>query len=321
MNKTSKLIYVLAFMLFSMAVNAQSIKFSFSSGYNASSPAKSVIENNISALLNALHRAGTRDESLDIASIDMEPRAKTRLMSLWDNCPFECEDVTNIYPCINDVEGYQVRGVPVTMKPKDNLYKGEISRELVISINRSGVVTGVSLAMNGVNAAKIMGEGKSVKELSERRMIMKFLEDFRCYYNEKDTAALRAIYSDDAVIITGSVVSRRTMGDVSSSKVEIRYNKQNKDQYMASLKNCFHRNKYINVEFDKIDVVKHPSREGYYGVTLHQKWQSSTYNDDGWLFLLWDFRNKEEPMIHVRTWQPKLVDDSAVFTIDDFRLD
>lgn len=321
MNKTIKWIYALAFMLFSVAADAQSVKFGFSSGYNVSSPAKSVVEKNITDLLNALQNANKKSGVVALESVNMEPRAKTRLVSLWGNCPFVCEDLNNVFACINDVEGYQVRGIPVEMKPQDNLYKGELHRELVISFNKRGVITGVSLAMNGVNASKIMGEGKAVKEVSERRMIMKFLEDFRCYYNEKDTAALRAIYSDDAVIITGSVVSRKAMGDISTNKVEIRYNKQNKEQYMQSLKNCFRRNKYINVDFDKIDVVKHPSREGYYGVTLHQKWESSTYGDEGWLFLLWDFRDPEKPMIHVRTWQPNLVDDSAVFTIDDFRLD
>ena len=63
---------------------------------------------------------------------------------------------------------------------------------------------------------------------------------------------------------------------------------------------------------------------------LHQLYSSSTYSDDGYLFLLWDFRDEENPKIHVRTWQPKYLDQSQlqiatkrdqVFTFDDFDID
>ena len=59
--------------------------------------------------------------------------------------------------------------------------------------------------------------------------------------------------------------------------------------------------------------------ENIYGVTLHQAWRSSTYNDDGWLFLLWDFNNEEQPQILVRTWQEdKAAASEGVFSIPDF---
>lgn len=321
MNYSIKMLVTLLVMMFATTANAQSVRFSFDSGYNNKIVTKESVEGNIGNLLNVLHSAGTRNGMINLQDISMEPRAKTRLQALWDNCPFVCEYMSNVYSCLEDAEGYQVRGIPVIMKPNDNLYNGEKYRELVVSFNKRGVITGVSLALNNINAQKIMESGNAVKEMSERRMIMKFLEDFRCYYNEKDTAALRAVYSDDAIIIVGSVVTRRQVEGISANKQEIRYNKYNKEDYMKSLKRTFLNNKYINVEFDRIDVVKHPTREGFYGVTLHQKWDSSRYSDDGWLFLLWDFTDKEKPTIHVRTWQPWQVKELDVFTIDDFRLD
>lgn len=319
-NITRWVIALVAMMAFT-TVNAQAIQFTINSGFIGASVSQSSVESNIKNLLNAIQRAGTSKGTPQIESLNIEPRAKTRLLALWENCPFVCADVKNVFPCITDVEGFQVRGIPVDMKPQDDTYRGDKERELVISFNKRGVITGVSLALNNVNVAKIMGNGNAVRELSERRMILKFIEDFRCYYNEKDTAALRAVYSDDAIIITGSVVQRRQMGDISSSKMEIRYNKQNKNQYMESIKRCFQLNKFINVEFDKIDIVKHPSKDNFYGVTLHQKWDSSRYKDDGWLFLMWDFSDKEKPTIHVRTWQPWQVQEDDVFTLDDFRID
>jgi len=54
-------------------------------------------------------------------------------------------------------------------------------------------------------------------------------------------------------------------------------------------------------------------------VTLHQSWRSSTYNDDGWLFLLWDFNDEEHPQILVRTWQEdQAAAAEGVFSHHDF---
>jgi cysteine synthase len=74
--------------------------------------------------------------------------------------------------------------------------------------------------------------------------------------------------------------------------------------------------------------VEHPTIAGIYGVTVHQKWTSSRYKDEGYVFMIWDFRNPDRPQIHVRTWQPEYVDKSKgqklnpndVFTLGDFDL-
>ena len=45
-----------------------------------------------------------------------------------------------------------------------------------------------------------------------------------------------------------------------------------------------------------------------YGVRLRQTWKSSTYSDEGLLFLLFEFpTDGSDPIIHVRTWQPERV--------------
>ena len=69
--------------------------------------------------------------------------------------------------------------------------------------------------------------------------------------------------------------------------------------------------------------MRHPTNPDFYGVTLHQGWTSNTYHDEGYIFLLWDFRNEYAPEIHVRTWQPdriggKSLDRDEVFSLSDF---
>jgi beta-xylosidase len=88
----------------------------------------------------------------------------------------------------------------------------------------------------------------------------------------------------------------------------------------------FKNNKYIDVQFDEIEVMNHPVHQDIYGVTLRQVWGSSSYNDTGWVFLLIDFTDEYEPCINVRTWQPekysdgRIIDRSEIFSLNDINL-
>ena len=86
---------------------------------------------------------------------------------------------------------------------------------------------------------------------------------------------------------------------------EIVYRTQNKQQYLSRLKQTFRNNKYIKVTFSDPEVVRSKKNPNFFGVTLHQHWKADRYEDDGYVFLLWEFHeNDEPPIIHVRTWQP-----------------
>ena len=92
---------------------------------------------------------------------------------------------------------------------------------------------------------------------------------------------------------------------------------------MSRLAETFRKNKFIKVKFDDIVVKRHSAKAGFYAVTLRQDWQSSTYRDNGYVFLLWEFKEGQSPVVHVRTWQPEMVgsrklDPDEVFTENDF---
>lgn len=223
------------------------------------------------------------------------------------------------------VNGYEVRGISVTLTNTDASYKGELNKELTISVSKDGLLTGAHMALSNNVYNYIVNNGKDVTDTRRRMEILKFVEDFRSYYDEKDLNALRNVYSDDALIITGKVIMRKNMGnDQASLRPEIVYSRQNKEQYLNNLAKTFHNNKYIKVTFDAIKVTRHPAKEGYYGVTLHQNWQSSNYSDDGYVFLLWQFpKDGGNPVIHVRTWQPDMIGNTQlnpkeVFNENDF---
>lgn len=301
---------------------AAQVTFKFSAGTIDVGTLKNKMENNISALLTEINRAGKARSSLNLSAINMEPAAKTRLTALWEDARFVCDKSSNISKCLNDFQGYQVRAIPITMKPIDSSYNGSLSRELTISLNKNGVITGVRPAWElQEDVSKIMFSPGGVADTRQRREILKWVEDFRCYYNEKNLKALNQVYSDDALIITGSVVTKRSNHGDMGVRLEqkVNYTVQSKKQYITKLSRIFNNNRRVNVEFDHISVVMHGAKPNIYGVTLHQKWQTSSYSDEGWLFLLWDFNDPEKPQIHVRTWQPdQVAAKDGVFTLDDF---
>ena len=144
---------------------------------------------------------------------------------------------------------------------------------------------------------------------------------FRTSYNTKDIQFLEQVFSDDALIITGKVISQKK--DNIKLPDKIVYKKQTKQEYLTNLRRVFANNSYIKVTFDEIKVMRHPVNADIYGVTLHQGYTSSNYHDDGYLFLLWDFTDENRPQIHVRTWQPDQINggripEADVFSLNDF---
>lgn len=304
------------------------VTFRFSGGIS-NEQLKQNMERNVSALLSEINNAESAGRSLDFSGIRITETARGGLNSLWANLRFRCEWKTNVQNCLRDVQEFEIRQIPVEMKPLDNTYKGEIHKELTVSFNRNGMITGVRTAMDNNSYMSLMAGGMSVKDVRMRREILKFVEDFRSYYDEKNLSAIDEIFSDNALIITGRVLRKdltsQSNADIRIPGKNIIFNKQTKTQYINNLRNVFRVNRYIKVDFSDIELIRHSSRENIYGVRLRQRWNSqryngSTYMDDGYVFLLWDFNDEEHPKIHVRSWSPVSgeVSSDNLLSPDDF---
>lgn len=318
------IIISIAFLLTTTAAMAGDVVFRFHSGLQAEA-LRTSMETQISQLLTEIDNAAEANRNLALDNIKMTASARTSLDNFWSNFHFTCDSPENIEKCITDVNGYEVRDIPVTLKPVAEGYKGELSKELTISFTRDGEITGVHMALANNVYHDIISKGRDFTDVRRRAEILKFVEEFRSYYDEKDLASLNNIYSEDALIITGKVVMKKASGDSPQLKPEIVYTKQNKTQYLTNLARTFKNNKYIKVTFDDIRVMRHGAKPQYYGVTLHQHWKSSNYEDDGYVFLLWEFPEDENqpPTIHVRTWQPdqlggEPLDEKEVINMNDF---
>lgn len=328
MNKSILRQFILVIVsCLSISAMAENIKLTIRDGVEGLM--KTTLEKNGSDLLTQINKAyASGATGLDLKDVNISQRAKESIAALWGNVHFKCEDSEIIESCIKTGSGYQIRQIPLTILPQGTTTAEDTYQEAVISFESSGQISSFYFTI-GVNLySKLLENKTEVTDVRRRMQILDYVEHFRTAYNEKDINFLNQVFSDDALIIVGHVVKIKP-NDMNNfqpvNKVE--YIKRTKEEYIANLKKTFAANKFINVKFDEIKVVRHPSKKDFYGVTLHQLYTSSTYSDDGYLFLLWDFRDENSPTIHVRTWQPKYTDskqveiatqDDEVFTISDF---
>jgi len=317
-----KLLLIVMVALFSFQGQADNVTFIVSDGID-NVGIKSKIESGVSRMLTEINAAQEAGRSLNFSAMgNIAPRVQQSMAMLWENSPFVCTDEEIIEHCITTGTGYQVRNIPLMMKPTGEREFGEDEyQEAVISFDKQGNVESFYLSISMNLYMNVIKSNLELTDLRRRQLILDYVEQFRTAYNQKDINFLNQVFSDDALIITGKVITTKHAEGFTSQKVQ--YNKQSKEQYISNLRGIFKRNSYIKVTFDEIEVMRHPVNPNFYGVTLLQGWTSSRYHDEGYLFLLWDFTDENAPQIHVRTWQPdkiggKPLPKDEVFSLSDF---
>jgi len=159
-----------------------------------------------------------------------------------------------------------------------------------------------------------------------REIIVSFMENYKTAYSLERTDYIRDIFADDAVIIVGNVVKRHTAnarpldGISLNGQDVIKYNRYTKDSYIEHLSQCFNKNDFINLRFTnhQIQWLEKFEKQTIFAINIRQEYNSSTYADDGYLFLLVDMTNHDEPLIKVRTWQPNEVSIDKLYNAGDF---
>ncbi len=303
MKNTRHLISIFALWLFpALFFAAEKVVFTVSDGIeNAAVKAK--MEQTISKILTEANAAQEEGRQMSYSSLGIPQSVQGSLAALWENSPFVCLDTEIVEHCLTTGTGYQIRNIPLMLKSADASCEDEDYQEAVVSFDKQGNLVSFYLSISMNLYMNVVKENKEITDLRRRQLILDYVEQFRTSYNQKDMNFLEAVFSDDALIITGKVIQRKSNDGIRLPD-KIEYKKQSKQQYLTNLGRVFASNKSIKVTFDEIEVMRHPTNTDFYGVTLHQGYSSDRYHDDGYVFLLWDFRNEEAPQIHVRTWQP-----------------
>lgn len=160
-----------------------------------------------------------------------------------------------------------------------------------------------------------------------REIIVSFMENYKTAYSLERLDYLRDIFADDAVIIVGNLVKKNTanpkidgMAMSLNGQDVIKYNRYTKDDYIENLSRCFNRNDFINLRFTdhEIQWLEKFDNQNIFAINIRQEYNSSTYADEGYLFLLVDMTDTDAPLIKVRTWQPNEVAIDKLYNAGDF---
>lgn len=279
---------------------------------------KKKMEHSLSVLLTEINEAHEQSRTPNYGMLNMPVDVETTISALWENSPFFCIDDQVIEKCLTKGSGdYQIRNIPLLLT--DGL-EGEDYQEAVVTFDSKGNIKTFNLTIGRQLYMDVIKQGLDIKDRSYRELILDWTEQFRTAYNEHNINFLDAVFSEDALIITGKTMERRTAEGITYN--ETIYSPKTKTEYLTALKRVFDsdRNNLIKVLFDDIKIMRHPNPDfnKMYGVTLHQKYTSASYSDDGHLFLLWDFTDENHPKIHVRVWQENDFDDIMMaFDFDD----
>lgn len=284
------------------------------------------MENNMEAVFAEINSAYSRNKGeLNISQTNATIGAINRIQSLWETSHFRCTETNNAVERVLErgKTGYQIRNIHVFFasgsSPEDQY------QDIVIDFDFDGKICDLYEAIEEIQYNKIIGNSEGTTDFRYRQMVVDFVESFRSAYNRKDLPYLEAVFSDDALIITGTEITRRKIDKetrMSYTEREIKYRVESKEEYINRLRdNIFKNNKVIDIKFEIQPPVKHKDKP-IYGVLIKQDWNSSTYKDKGWLFLIIDYEDVNAPCIHVRTWQPLDTPKEKLFGLDspEFRI-
>lgn len=297
-----KKLLILASLIFIGLTGVAQVSVEISSGLSNLTLQRK-IERQTEALLNAIQSAANRNGDINFSGINISDNAAQALSHTWNQVHFRPEDnsyvetVMTLLTRSGRTRGYQIRNIGVTMIPVKDEEIPYSRQELCIDFSKTGSIQDINFTMSNVQYANALRDAERLSDGHERMQILNWCEKFAQYYIDKDTSSLRAVFDPGALIISGKII-------VGKERSTVRYTPQNVEQYLTKLKRIFAQNRYIGVDFDEYEIMRHPTKDNVYMVTLRQRWTTKNYADVGTLTLIWDFSDEDFPRIQVRAWQP-----------------
>ncbi len=198
------------------------------------------------------------------------------------------------------------RSVVMSFSFRNNTRK--FVESVTFTFNKEGKIDYLAFALDEKSTTDIL-QHAAWSEYA-RKILAEFLENYKTAYALKRLDYIRSIFDDNAVIITGKVLTRQAnaMGEAGGEYLNnkyVQYTRQSKEQYLRNLERCFASNEYINIRFANNDIVKAGVGGEVYGIQIKQDYYSTNYGDTGYLFLMVDLNDPKQPIIKVRSWQPE----------------
>ncbi len=202
------------------------------------------------------------------------------------------------------------RSIPMAFSFKNN--KRKFVEDVTFTFDEDRKIECVAFGLGSQAKTDIFNKGVGAWSDYAKMVIATFLENYKTAFALKRLDYLESVFDDNATIITGHIIKKNPKLNIEGqattfggNKPLIKYTRQTKSEYLRKLKMCFQSNQFINIRFADNDVVKMGAGGETYGIQIKQDYYSSNYGDQGYLFLMVDFNDPENPSIKVRTWQPE----------------
>ena len=200
------------------------------------------------------------------------------------------------------------RSIPMAFSFKNNRRK--FVEDVTFTFDENKKIECVAFGLGSQAKTDIFNKGVGAWSDYAKMVIATFLENYKTAFALKRLDYLESVFDDNATIITGHIIKKAPKvameGEsfINSNNKLIKYTRQTKSEYMRKLKMCFQSNQFINIRFADNNVVKMGAGGETYGIQIKQDYYSTNYGDHGYLFLMVDFNDPDNPSIKVRTWQP-----------------
>lgn len=212
-------------------------------------------------------------------------------------------------------DGVMCRSIPMSFHFKNN--NRTFIEDVVFQFNISKKVSNITFGLSKVAVDDIISNDRWDER--SKLILINFLENYKTAYALKRADYIESIFADDALIIVGSVLKTKANSDNPYRNNDIvRYNRYTKEQFIRNLRHSFASNEFINIRFEDNTILKSGKGREVYGIQIKQDYFSSNYGDSGYLFLMVNINNPNEPIIHVRTWQPEKNPDGSIYGLGSF---
>ena len=203
--------------------------------------------------------------------------------------------------------GWEVRHIRVL-----NTYPSidkQSTEYLTLDFSPQGKLMDVNVSVSDFLYQKFFKGSEYGNDWHNRQEIIKFLEKYRTAYLIRDINMVDKMFAEDALIIIGRRIEKKKLPQdmVRHQKFgrqpDYEYVRLKKQDYLQRQRRVFTSQQDIALDFSTFNIIKKNAVDSVYGVEMRQSYASTTYSDEGYLFLLIDFSEKD-PLIYIRAWQP-----------------
>jgi hypothetical protein len=190
------------------------------------------------------------------------------------------------------VEAFDGHTVPNVVL-KANTENGPQPMALALTFALDGTFLRVSADEREFSAQRILAAAIPVNP-DELSQVQTFLKNYRRVFRKQQADTLAELVANDAKLITGKQKDQRNAFDFYS------YTKEEYVKFASD--KIFAEGNEISIRFDSVKVNRDPLNEQQVGIYAYQTYESTTYSDRGYLFLLVDLSGKR-PQLQFRVWR------------------